>query len=182
MFIHGVSAYCSKDSMIKWAIANQAKGRNKIKKVERKATRQRTKELMTRIQWFSKLQRLINQWVVHVRDKGKPCYTCGTSKPNIKYDCGHRWHAGRGGGDRRRFILENLHKQCSMQCNQFGGGMLREYDLALDIEYGEGFADKLACVANYPELKEQFPNWQDIEAEIIRYRAILRDNGIKPNV
>ena len=61
-----------------------------------------------------------------------------------------------------------------------GSGMPVEYDIQLDIEYGEGFADKLNCVANYPTLKEQFPTWQDIEAEIIRYRKLLRAEGLTP--
>ena len=61
-----------------------------------------------------------------------------------------------------------------------GSGMPVEYDLALDAEYGKGFADKLNCVSNYPELKEQFPTWQDIEAEIIRYRKLLRAEGLTP--
>ena len=149
-------------------------------KAQRKKDKYRLKELMSRGKWFIRLQILVNQWVVHVRDKDKPCYTCGTSNPNIKYDCGHRHHAGRGGGDRRRFILENLHKQCSVQCNQHGGGMPVEYDIALNIEYGDGFADELKCVVNYPELKDQFPTWQDIEAEIIRYRKLLRAEGLTP--
>jgi hypothetical protein len=53
-----------------------------------------------------------------------------------------------------------------------------EYDLALDAEYGEGFADHLCCEANYPTLKELFPNWQDIEAEIYRYRKLLKEAGV----
>ncbi len=56
-----------------------------------------------------------------------------------------------------------------------------EYDLALDEEYGEGFADKLKCVDNYPTLKEQFPTTEDIENEIKRYREMLRAKGLTPN-
>lgn len=151
-----------------------------VYKAQKKKDKYRLKELMSRGKWFKRLQILVNQWVVHVRDKDKGCYTCNTTNPSIKYDCGHRYHAGRGGGDRRRFILENLHKQCSVQCNQHGGGMPVEYDIALNIEYGEGFADELKCIANYPTLKEQFPTWQDIEEEITRYRKLLRAEGLTP--
>ncbi len=153
--------------------------KRKAKEVKRQDTKKK-KELTTRSQWYSRLQALVNQFTTKVRDVNKGCYTCGKTN-DVKYDAGHRYHAGRGGGDRRRFVLENLHKQCSVQCNQHGGGMPVEYDKALDVEYGEGFAEYLKCEANYPTLKEQFPTWQDIEAEIIRYRQLLRDNGIKPN-
>ncbi|HHZ70737.1 MAG TPA: hypothetical protein EYN54_10790 [Methylococcaceae bacterium] len=152
------------------------------RKVQRKKDKLRLEELKPRPKWYAKLQVLVNQWIVHVRDSDKPCYTCGTENPNIKYDAGHRHHAGRGGGDRRRFVKENIKKQCSVNCNQHGGGMPVEYDAALNKEYGPGFSDKLACVVNYPELKEQFPTWQDIENEIKRYRELLRAEGLKPSV
>lgn len=174
-------AFCSFDFAVKWANENKHVGKKKIQVNQRKKDKKRLKELMSITKWRSKLQALINQWIVHVRDKDKPCYTCGTSNPNIKYDAGHRHHAGRGGADRRRFVLENIHKQCSVICNQHGSGKPREYDIALDDEYGEGFADHLNCEVNYPTLKEQFPLWQDVEVEILRYRKLLRDNGLTPN-
>ena len=172
--------FCDYDSATKWAYANKSKGAEIKYKEQKKKDTVRKKELMTRAAWYKRLQILVNQWVVHVRDAGKGCYTCGTTDTSVKYDCGHRHHAGSGGGDRRRFILENLHKQCSIKCNMHGSGMPVEYDISLDIEYGEGFAAKLNCVANYPTLKEQFPTWQDIEVEIIRYRGLLRSEGLAP--
>jgi hypothetical protein len=154
----------------------------KVKDIEHKIQKakdtKRKKELMTRTQWFTKLKTEIHRWIVHVRDKDKGCYTCGKTDQSVKYDAGHRHHAGRGGGDRRRFIPENIHKQCSVNCNQHGSGMPVEYDIALDIDYGEGFAEYLSCEANYPTLKELFPTWQDIELEIIRYRKLLKDAGV----
>jgi len=175
------SYYCSINEATKHGYKNKEKGKVIIQKIQKKKDQVRKKELTSITKWRSKLQKLINQWIVHVRDKNKPCYTCGTINPSIKYDAGHRHHAGRGGADRRRFVLENIHKQCSVNCNQHGGGKPREYDIALDLEYGKGFADHLNCEANYSTLKEQFPTWHNIEAEIIRYRKLLRDNGITPN-
>jgi len=174
------SAYCTFESAAKYGNRNKLAGKKIIQKEQKKSDLKRKKELMTRPKWYSKLQAIVNQWIVRVRDKDKPCYTCGTENPNIKYDAGHRHHAGRGGGDRRRFVPENIHKQCSVSCNQHGGGMPVEYDLALDKEYGEGFAEKLSCVANYPELKVLFPTWEDIEKEIKRVRVLLRAEGITP--
>ena len=136
------------------------------------------KELMTRSQWYNRLQTLVNQYVLHVRDVGKPCCTCGTTNPAIKYDAGHCFTV-KARPD-IRFNLKNIHRQCSVQCNQHGSGMRAEYKVFIVDTYGDHVLEKLEL--KNPDLKEQFPNWQDIEAEIIRYRATLRDNGIKPNV
>lgn len=164
--------FCNIESAVKYSYANKNKGAEIVRKAQKKKDAVRKKALMTRSQWYAKLKKEIHYWVVHVRDKDKGCYTCGKTDPSVKYDAGHRHHAGRGGGDRRRFIPENIKKQCSVNCNQFGSGMPVEYDKALDEEYGEGFAAKLACADNYPTLKELFPTHHDIELEIIRYRKM----------
>ncbi|QDP63216.1 MAG: putative protein ninG [Prokaryotic dsDNA virus sp.] len=166
--------FCNIDSAVKYSYANKSKGADIQRKEQKKKDTVRKKELLTRSQWYNLLKTQIHRWVVHVRDKDKGCYTCGKTDPSVKYDCGHRHHAGRGGGDRRRFIEENLHKQCSVNCNQYGSGMPVEYDKALDVEYGKGFAANLACVANYPTLKELFPTHNDIELEIIRYKKLIK--------
>ena len=187
----GIYRFCSYDCAVSFAQdkANKDHARKlakakqvQVKKVKAQKSKDkaRLKELKPPSQWFNKLKTLVNQWVLHVRDHGKPCFTCGTTNPNIHYAAGHRHHAGRGGGDRRRFITMNIHKQCNVQCNNHGGGMPKEYDIELDNEYGPGFSDHLACEANYYTLKEQFPTWQDIEAEIFRYRKLLRDSGLTP--
>jgi hypothetical protein len=167
--------FCNIDSAVKYSYANKSKGAEIQRKEQKKKDTVRKKALLTRSQWYNLLKTQIHRWVVHVRDKDKGCYTCGKTDPSVKYDCGHRHHAGRGGGDRRRFIEENLHKQCSVNCNQHGSGMPVEYDEALDIEYGEGFAARLACVTNYPTLKELFPTHRDVELEIIRYKQKIKD-------
>lgn len=173
--------FCDMNHAIKYASAKQLKAKNnkiKIKeKAERKQTKQRKKELMTRSQWYNKLQRLVNQYVTKVRDVGNPCCTCGSTKPNIKYDAGHFFT--RASRPDIRFELTNIHLQCSVRCNQHGSGMRNEYEKFIIEKYGRDHLDWLAL--KKPLLKVQFPNWQDIEAEIIRYRKLLRENGITPN-
>jgi len=169
--------FCTKAHASDWAIENQKKGQKVINKIERKETRQKKKELMTRTEWYNRYQTLVNQYVVHVRDVGKPCCTCGTTN-NIKYDAGHCFT--RKARPDIRFDLFNIHKQCSVQCNQHGSGMRHEYKQFIVDTYGPLELIRLERVGR--PLKEQFPNWQDIETEIIRYRAVLRDNGIKPLV
>jgi len=178
MFILGLSAYCSKESAIQWAIENQSKGRNKIQRVERIESKQKKKELMTRTQWFNKLQKLVNQYVTKVRDAGKPCCTCGTTNPNIKYDAGHCFT--RKARPDIMLDLKNIHIQCSVNCNQHGSGMRVEYFKFIVDTYGQSELDRLEMQGG--GLKAQFPNWQDIELEILRYRILLRDNNITPIV
>ena len=179
-------ALCSLECLSLLAIEKGIQSRPKLVKDAEKAIKAsikvRKKALITRSQWLSKLQILINQHIVHVRDKDKPCFTCGTTSQSIKYDCGHYIHAGRGGADRRRFIDINLHKQCSVNCNQHGGGMPEVYAQRIIECYGTDKLGWLKCEANHPTLKELFPHWSDIENEIIRYRKLLRDNGLKPHI
>lgn len=175
--VNNISYICGLDCKVAYATK---KGKAAVRTKERKEHIINKKKIKSRMKWFSELQVLVNQFVVHVRDKLKPCCTCGKLETGVKYDAGHRHHAGRGGGDRRRFMLTNIHKQCSVNCNQYGGGMPAEYDRFLDNEYGAGAADKLKCENDYPTLKEIFPTWQDIEFEMIRYRILLRENGVRP--
>jgi hypothetical protein len=174
-----VGFYCSYEHMREHT---RPKAKAIYIKRERVAKKAKEKVLMTRTQWYKKLQSVVNQYIVHVRDKDKGCFTCGTESQSIKYDCGHYIHAGRGGADRRRFIEMNLHKQCSMQCNQHGGGMPEVYAQRITETYGFDKLEWLKGVHNHPLLKERFPHWSDVEVEINRYRQLLRDNGLKPNV
>lgn len=162
------------------SLAKQRRDKEKENKAVRRDLRERKKALKTKTQWFAMLQKLVNQYVVHVKDKDKPCFTCGTTNQNIKYDAGHMIAIGRGGADRRRFNLFNIHKQCSQQCNVYGSGMRKEYEIAFIAEYGKEKLDWLLNESNFLLLKDLFPHWSDVEKEIIRYRKLLRDNGLKP--
>ena len=184
-----VAVFCDVDCAYKFARTKQEKeqarliaklkqSQVKAGKADRKATRERKKELMSRAQWYDKLQTLVNQYVRLVRDVGQPCCTCGTDNPNIKYDAGHFFT--RAARSDIRFELTNIHKQCSVRCNQHGSGMRNEHEKFIIDKYGQDHLDWLT--ARNDDLKTQFPNWQDIEAEIIRYRKLLRDNGITPNL
>lgn len=158
--------------------AEYAKNRHyKQQKASFKAQKtKKRKELRKRSYWYRRLQTLVNQYV-RWRDRNEPCCTCGTTNPNIKYDAGH-FHTKKARPD-IRFELTNIHKQCSRNCNVLGSGMRNEYEKFIIEKYGSDHVEYLSKV-RYP-LKEQFPTWQDIEAEIVRYRELLRSVGIKPN-
>lgn len=144
-------------------------------KIQRKKDKHRLKELMSRGDWYQKLQRVVNKYVLHTRDKGLACATCGTLN-NIKYDAGHYIAVGKNMS--LRFELTNIHRQCSVQCNQFGRGMPVEYDDFIKEKYGVGHYNwlntKFLCHKPHPSLKELYPTWQDIEAEIKRFNALIK--------
>ncbi|WP_428615777.1 recombination protein NinG [Pseudoalteromonas sp.] len=184
-----VGFFCDYDHAAKYALNHAEKGRKKLiaerkresnakAKVKRKETAQRKKELRSRSDWLDTLQKLVNQYVTKVRDVNKPCCTCGTANPNIKYDAGHFFT--RAARPDIRFELTNLHRQCSVNCNQYGSGMRKEYAEFIVNTYGQEHLDWLTDESQHKSLKEQFPHWSDIEKEIMRYRKLLRDNGIKP--
>lgn len=159
-----------KQKAIQKAYGRDTKGKKRKTKKQKNA--------MSRTEWYSKLQVLVNQYVVNVRDKLKPCCTCGTTKPNIKYDAGHCFTV-KARPD-IRFNLKNIHKQCSVQCNQHGSGVRLEYEKFIIKKYGQEQWNKL--LREGKQLREQFPHWEDIEKEIVRYRKLLRDNGVRPQV
>lgn len=148
----------------------------KAKKAGRAKHKEDKERVKRRCDWLDQLQTLVNQYVMHVRDVGQPCCTCGTKKPTIKYDAGHCFT--RGARSDIRFELTNIHKQCSVRCNQWGSGMRKEYKEFIVGKYGQQHWEWLEEVK--PNLKIQFPDYHAIKKEIARYRSLLRDNGIKP--
>lgn len=178
-----IGFFCDKQCQYNYATksSKQLKEKTKVivyKKQKAKDT-QRKKELMTRSQWYQKLQQVKNKWVTKVRDVDEFCCTC-PKQSDVKYDAGHYIAVGKNID--LRFEETNIHKQCSLQCNQFGRGMPVEYDEFIKQKYGVGHYNwlntKFLCYKPHPTLKELFPTWQDIEEEIHRYRKLLKDAGI----
>lgn len=170
------SIKCSVDHAKAKRIAKAEKEVKQRNKAFKESVIKKKKELKPRTVKLDNLQALINQWVVHVRDKGKPCCTCGTTNQAIKYDAGHM--ISRGASPELRFELTNIHKQCSQRCNVFGSGKRKEYELFIIEKYGQGHLDWL----NGPHklLKYQYPDNDSINNEILKYRKVLRESGLKP--
>jgi len=159
-------------------IAKQKKEKSELDKKDRAKHKERKKEVKPLKYWQDKLQKLVNQYVVHIRDAGKPCCTCGTDAPDIKYDAGH--YRTRGSAPELRYELTNIHKQCSINCNVHGSGMRLEYQGFITHNYGEKHLEWLN--GKHELLKVKFPHWSDYESEIKRYRDLVRSHGINPIV
>lgn len=155
--------------------AAQHRDRKQAQSADNARIAQRKKEL-NRPHHLDQLQKLVNQYVVHVRDKDKPCCTCGTSNPSIKYDAGHL--RTRGACPELRFELTNIHKQCSVNCNQYKSGAVAEHKEYVIKEHGQDALDWL--YGPHQSLKEQLPDADSIDAEIARYRKMIREAGLTP--
>jgi hypothetical protein len=172
------SLYCNLECAVSYGKKSAPKGRVKLESHRREKHRERKKDIKPLKEWQDKLQKLVNQFVVHVRDKDKPCCTCGTDSPSIKYDAGH--YRTRAAAPEIRYELTNIHKQCSVKCNVHGSGMRKEYQGFIEHHYG---AEHLEWLDGMHEpLKTKLPHWSDYEKEIIRYRELLRENKVKPCV
>ena len=176
MHIHGVQAFCDVEHYIEYAVTNRKalakKGKQIIEKKEKTRLQQRKKELRPLKWWQDELQRVINKYIVHVRDKDKPCCTCGTTNPDIKYDAGH--YRTRGSSPELRYELLNIHKQCSVQCNQYGSGMRAEYRDFIVNTYGNETLEWLD--GKHKTLKEQLPHWTDYELRIKEYKDKIKNS------
>ena len=146
-------------------------------KAQRAQTRADKERLRKRADWYKILGPLVNQYVLHIRDKDEPCCTCGKANQAVKYDAGHYLSVGAHGS--LRFELTNIHKQCSVNCNQHGSGMRAEYNEFIKAKYGQEHYEWLN--GKHPTLKNTFPHYEDIKAEIERYRKLIRSHNLKPN-
>lgn len=145
----------------------------RAKREKHKSDKERIK---SRKEWHDQLQKLVNQFVLYVRDKDQPCCTCGTKSESIRYDAGH--FISRGARPELRFEITNIHKQCAIKCNVHGSGMRAEYRQFIEAKYGSDHLEWLE--GPHKSLKDQYPQPEDIKSEIMRYRKMLRDSGLTP--
>lgn len=94
---------------------------------ERKADRERKQALKSRQDWQKEAQQALNLWIRTVRDKDKPCISCGRWHEG-------QWHSGhylsRGARPGLALVENNLAKQC-MPCNVHLSGNQINFRLGL---------------------------------------------------
>lgn len=116
--------YCmDKDDCIKaFAESRKTKFKAEIKKKENRELRAQKEACMTKGEWVELAQRVFNQYI-KLRDKDEPCISCDT-RNNVKYDAGHFWPTTYSF---LRLHPDNVHKQCSNNCNKHKHGNQGEY-------------------------------------------------------
>ena len=96
---------------------------NEVKENNWKRKKSKMKMDLMTIQDYVKLAQTVFNKYIRLRDKDKPCISCG-NKLGVKYDCGHFYSAG--GHWSVRFDERNCSAQC-VNCNQHKHGNLIAY-------------------------------------------------------
>lgn len=127
-------------------------------KAQRKADRERKQEQKPLSYWAERAQKQVNRYV-RVRDRGKPCISCGTPwKPN--FQAGH-WLTTRARPE-LRFHLDNIAGQC-VQCNLFKSGNQQLYRVSLAERIGVDRVEALEGPHSLPRWRRE--DYQRIEAQ-----------------
>lgn len=92
----------------------------------RKETKEWKNALLTRNDYIKTLQIVFNTFI-RLRDKLLPCISCGTVS-DVRYDAGHFYPTTYGF---LRFNEDNVHRQCSNNCNLKKSGNFAEYRIGL---------------------------------------------------
>lgn len=118
---------CSTLCALNIAKAKRERAQKVESKQQRKIDRERKEKLKTRADWMKEAQAALNRWVVHVRDKDKPCISCGRNHQG-QYHGGH--YRSRGSAPQLALEPLNIHKQCA-PCNTHLHGNLIQYRVGL---------------------------------------------------
>ena len=117
--------FCLKDECLKAFVED-------VKQKEWKKTKAKLKnDLKTTTDWLKEAQKVFNTFV-RLRDRGKPCVSCGGSLGE-KYDAGH--YFSMGGHKAVTFDEDNVHAQC-VTCNRYKHGNLLEYQIGIEQRIG----------------------------------------------
>lgn len=105
----------------------EAKAARAAARVERAETRRRKEAIKTLADLKREAQQALNRWIVHVRDKDRPCISCGRHHEGA-------WHAGhylsRGAAPQHALNPLNVWKQCA-PCNTYLHGNQAAYRIRL---------------------------------------------------
>ena len=120
-----LKSFCSMEHLIEFSRSAQAQ--QFVKKVRAKETREKREKLRTRSEWLRLAQKAFNEYI-RVRDRGKPCISCGASQGDTvlggAFDAGH--FRSVGSAPHLRFNSWNCNIQC-VRCNRYRGGAPHEY-------------------------------------------------------
>lgn len=126
---------CSPDCALKFARDRQTQERKKQARKDLRDYNERNKSLA---KCRAEAQSAVNEYI-RVRDHGKPCVSCGTTK-DVEHLTGGYWHAGhyrsRGAAPHLSLVLVNIWKQCP-RCNKELSGNTVPYRQELVRRIGE---------------------------------------------
>lgn len=134
----------------------------------KKRVKQMKRDLRDKEWYLNALEAVFNAYV-RKRDKDLPCISCGCLKAN-KWDAGHFWAAGNYSF--LRFNEDNVHKQCSNNCNIHKSGNQAEYRINLIKKIG---AERVQWLDDHrhDELRITIP---EIKTLIEKYKKLCKQN------
>ena len=117
-------------------------------------------------QLIKQLQPIFNKYI-RLRDKDKPCISCGEYVDFDDTDGGHFW--AKSGYSGLRFDEDNCHKECRY-CNRFNESHLIKYVVNLKQKIGD--SDYNALQERAEEYKRSGVKWSRVELEelIVYYK------------
>ncbi len=115
-----------------------AYSRGKIAKVVKAENKVKKERMKTKSEHLKELQTIFNKYI-RLRDKGKPCVSCGCDFRDSP-QASHYFSVGSHPG--LRFNEDNVHSSCE-QCNTYLHGNLIEYSLRLPERIGQDNYDNL---------------------------------------
>lgn len=131
-----LSSYCDFDCFNGQALKEAEKAKKRREKEERKDNKA-AKELLNQTisHWRPKADKAF-QLFCRLRDKGKPCISCGKYDHELKDVERFKWHGGHyrskgaHGSDAVRYCEDNCHAQCA-RCNIRLSGNVTDYRIGL---------------------------------------------------
>lgn len=153
----------------------EARRERSLEALKRKQHRDDKERIMRRSEWLALAQVAFNKFI-RLRDKGKPCISCGTTDPNLQYAAGH--YRTVGSCPELRYTELNCHSQCNKNCNLHKSGNIVEYRINLVKRIGieavqeiEGPHEPLRLTI--PEIKELTQKYRKLAKELENDRDAL---------
>ena len=175
--LHGLALVAAQKERKRKADEAGIKKRNSEQKAKNVAFKKSVRKRTGKGGYYENLKTALHYCVKNIFRAGEPCYTCGqeqkSTDSNQSFHVGHFMPAKMV--DPRRFMLENLRIQC-YRCNVANSGRHSEYRLNLIDEKGIDHVEWLECSDNHRELKEQYPDIEDIRSETAKYNKLKIDH------
>lgn len=145
-----LQSFCDRDCAVRYAIANQAKG----KKIKHRAQKQKLKSNDKALR-MKEAQKAFNAYI-RKRDEKEPCISCQRHHEG-QYHAGHfKTTAARPD---LRFNEDNCHKQCA-PCNNHLSGNIGQYIAHLTNKIGQ---ERLELLALDKQVKYTCQELKEIE-------------------
>jgi len=130
---NSLTKVCSSQCAYEFVQKENLRKTRKDEKAQRKQHREAKNSLKSRSDWLREAQTVFNAYI-RARDRGQPCISCKTEKPDIQFCAGH--YLTRGGHPELRFSELNTNLQCNQYCNMRLSGNIRLYRINLIEKIG----------------------------------------------